>query len=84
MNNELVNHPNHYKDNNGKECIDVMREQFGDTAVYYFCILNAFKYRWRAGKKEGNSEEQDSAKAEWYSNYAKSIIIDREEEYQEK
>ena len=63
---EMVNHPEHYKDKNGKECIDCMLEEFGVEAVLDFCRVNAFKYRFRAGRKEGNSKEQDLAKAEWY------------------
>ena len=69
---EQVNHPSHYiKD--GKECIDVMLEKYGVNAVYHFCICNAFKYKWRAGLKEGNSAMQDLAKAEWYLNKANEL-----------
>lgn len=65
MKKEQVDHPSHYlKD--GKECIDVMIEEYGVEAVYHFCICNAFKYRWRAGLKDVNSKEQDFAKARWY------------------
>lgn len=54
-----VFHPNHY--NSGKyECIEVMREVFGDEAVKLFCAMNAFKYLWRYNKKNG---EEDVAKA---------------------
>lgn len=67
-----VNHPAHYQ-KNGKECIEVMEEQFGPRAVYWFCVLNAFKYQWRAGSKEGNSFEQDKAKAKWYTDYADKL-----------
>ena len=69
---DKVNHPPHYQ-KNGKECIEVMEEQFGPKAVYWFCILNAFKYKWRAGVKEGNSYEQDMAKAQWYLEYGKNL-----------
>lgn len=62
-----INHPEHYQ---GKhECIDIMRVMFGDEAVKSFCKCNAFKYRFRAGRKEGNSAEQDINKAEWYEEY---------------
>lgn len=64
-----VDHPAHYNQPGKKECIEEMREQFGDLAVYWFCKLNAFKYNYRSGNKEGNSAEQDAAKAEWYNNY---------------
>ena len=70
---EQVNHPAHYQ-KNGKECIVAMEEEFGPYAVYYFCKLNAFKYRWRAGLKDGNSSEQDNKKAEWYENYATKLL----------
>lgn len=54
-----VVHPNHY--NSGKyECIEVMREIFGEKAVKLFCTMNAFKYLWRYNKKNG---EEDVAKA---------------------
>ena len=65
---EQVNHPAHYQ-KNGKECIEVMEEQFGPKAVYWFCWLNSFKYKWRAGFKDDNSKKQDLAKARWYDNY---------------
>ena len=62
-----INHPKHYQ---GKhECIDVMRVMFGDEAVKGFCKCNAFKYRFRAGRKEENTAEQDILKAEFYEDY---------------
>lgn len=66
---EQVNHPAHYK-NNGKECIDLMIEKYGPRATINFCILNAFKYIFRCGKKEGNPDYQELNKAEWYLNWA--------------
>ncbi len=57
-----VNHPSHY--NQGKfECIDVMVETFGIEAAKHFCLLNAFKYIWRTGEKNG---AEDVEKAIWY------------------
>lgn len=61
---EHVNHPAHYS--GPHECIDVMRAMFGDEAVKAFCRCNAFKYRFRAARKNG---EEDIKKAEWYENY---------------
>lgn len=69
---EQVNHPSHYL-KGGKECIDCMVEEFGAKAVINFCLCNAYKYKWRAGLKEGNSAMQDIAKAEWYLNKAKEL-----------
>jgi hypothetical protein len=71
---EMVNHPEHYKDENGKECIDCMLEEFGAEAVFWFCTLNAYKYHFRAGKKKDNSKEQDLKKAEWYENKKEELI----------
>ena len=56
-----VNHPEHYQGKN--ECIDVMIAMFGVEAVKHFCMCNAYKYRFRADKKNG---AEDIAKAEWY------------------
>lgn len=69
-----VDHPSHYNKPGKKECIEEMRERFGDLAVYWFCKLNAFKYNYRDGDKEGNSAEQDAAKARWYDNYGDGLI----------
>ena len=61
---EEINHPDRYA--GGKfECIDVMLDVFGADAVKHFCILNAFKYIWRAEKKNGI---EDIKKAVWYLN----------------
>lgn len=68
-----VDHPSHYNQPGKKECIEEMRDQFGDIAVYWFCKLNAYKYGYRAGNKDGNSEEQDKAKIRWYDDYAEKI-----------
>lgn len=60
--NDNVNHPSHYA--TGKyECIDVMLEIFGVEAVKTFCLLNAFKYNYRSGRKNGL---EDIKKAKWY------------------
>lgn len=77
---EQVNHPAHYQ-KNGKECIEVMEEEFGPKAVYWFCILNNFKYKWRAGFKDDNSTEQDLAKAKWYKEYAEKICAKYPKEF---
>ena len=62
----MINHPSYYKNKDGKECIDCMIEEYGIEAAYHFCVFNAYKYRWRAGLKDGNSKEQDLAKMQWY------------------
>ena len=61
---DLVNHPSHYE--TGKfECIDVMEEALGRDVVKGFCIGNAFKYLYRAKRKNGLD---DLKKAQWYLN----------------
>lgn len=63
-NSNAVDHPTHYQ---GKhECIEVMRAIFGDEMVKGFCMCNAYKYRFRADKKNG---AEDIKKAEWYEDY---------------
>ena len=47
-----VNHPAHYETGNF-ECIDVMIETQGVEAVKNFCQCNAFKYLYRAKRKNG-------------------------------
>ena len=66
---EQVNHPSHYNLPGKKECIEQMREDYGDYTVAVFCLTNAYKYLYRAGAKADNSAEQDIAKARWYWNY---------------
>ena len=62
MMNDNVEHPSHYC--KGKyESIEVMTEVFGAEAVKSFALLNAFKYIWRADKKNGI---EDIQKAAWY------------------
>lgn len=53
-----VNHPAHYTDHpSGIECIRI-------TEHLNFCIGNAVKYLWRAGRK--GDAVQDLRKAVWY------------------
>ena len=59
---ETVNHPVYYNENKF-ECIEVMLDVFGKEAVLNFCLLNAFKYIWRADNKNG---VEDIWKAAWY------------------
>lgn len=69
---DMVNHPSHYE--TGKfECIEVMEEALGRDVVKGFCIGNAFKYLYRAKRKNGL---EDMKKARWYLDK----IISMEEE----
>lgn len=64
MQSDNVNHPFHY--NGSIECIDVMEQIYGKSAVSTFCKLNAFKYLWRCENK--GKEIEDIEKAIWYLN----------------
>lgn len=70
---EQVRHPAHYQQPNRRECIEEMRLMFGDEKVYWWCVMTAYKYRYRMGNKDGNPAEQDEKKAEWYLDYAEGM-----------
>ncbi len=65
--------PLHYRPAGAMEVIDQMRLIYGDVAVEGFCLCNAFKYRARAGLKEGQPVEQDIKKALWYEAMARFV-----------
>lgn len=55
-----VTRPAHYTTyESGVECITI-------TEHMNFCVGNAMKYLWRAGRKSGESELKDLKKAAWY------------------
>ena len=62
MNNDAVNHPNHYTD--GK--IEVI--SFIEDKNLNYHRGNAIKYICRAGKKNKEKETEDLKKAIWYLN----------------
>ena len=65
-----VNHPNHYNREGAIECLDEMRIVFGVDALMDFCLLNAWKYRYRAADKNGS---EDIAKSDFYMNKYKEL-----------
>ena len=71
---EQVNHPSHYNTPGRKECIVEMEEQYGLGNTAIFCLMNAYKYLYRAGEKADNSQEQDINKARWYFNWVNEKI----------
>lgn len=66
-----VNHPSHYNLPGKKECIEQMREDYGETITATFCLTNAYKYLYRAGHKGSAAEDID--KARWYYDYYSKI-----------
>ena len=65
---QVVNSPSHYLSCD-IECIDAMVSAFGEDQVRIYAKINAFKYLWRAGKKQG-ATDTDLAKASWYTKRA--------------
>ena len=62
---DTVNQPSHYTGKGDIECIDALRSALGeDNFVHGFCLGNAIKYIWRAGRK--GSFTEDIRKAIWY------------------
>ena len=59
-----VSKPRHYNRDGAIECIDEMKLVFGSEATATFCLLNCWKYRYRAGLKDNGY--QDLEKSDWY------------------
>lgn len=68
---DTVQHPRHYNRKGAIECIDEMELIYGPEAVMWFCLLNAHKYRYRAGLK--NNGFEDLEKSDWYMNKYKEL-----------
>lgn len=66
-----VSHPKHYEREGAMECIDEMILMFGVEHVKSFCVLNAWKYRYRAAAKNG---EEDIKKSDWYIRKYKELM----------
>lgn len=73
---EDCDHPKHYNQG-GIECIDAMESAFGTESLISFCLLNAFKYLWRARQK--GFFKNDIAKAIWYLQKILEEVEDRDE-----
>ena len=52
-----------------------MREEFGNHNTAIFCLMNSYKYLYRAGIKENESFEDDINKARWYYNYVNDHLF---------
>ena len=73
---ERVNHPDHYQSENGVEAIDAILAALGTEGTIQFCVGNALKYLFRAGKKDISPRQEDFEKALWYINYAKELVAE--------
>lgn len=70
---DYINHPLHYKTDNGRECIDDMIDIWGTDKVALWCNMTAYKYQVRKGKKPNNKKEDDEKKIDWYLRKAKEL-----------
>lgn len=68
-----VFHPKHYNQSKRKECWEEMIDIFGRDAVIIFDCLNAYKYYYRKGLKDGNPCEQDTEKMKNYMDHAEEL-----------
>lgn len=67
---EMVNHPSHYGGaDNPYEVVKVLEAWLTRDQMIGWLRGTAIKYMARAGKKPGNTGEQDLAKARWYTDY---------------
>lgn len=71
---EKVYHPDHYNRKDRKKCWDEMISIFVADAVVIFDCLNAYKYIYRAGTKDGEPEKQDLEKANNYIKHAINLV----------
>lgn len=71
--------PNHYKLSDGKEVIDVMKDMYGDTAVFDFALLSAYKYISRCMRKH-TTPLKDLRKAQYYINRCVDYLEELEHE----
>ena len=68
---DIINKPRHYNRDGAIECIEEMELVYGPTALMYFCLLSAHKYRYRAGLK--NDPVQDLEKSDYYMRKFKEL-----------
>jgi len=66
-------HPDHYKLDGRRECIEEMIILFGKERVADWCKITAYKYLYRHGSKKGESAGDDLKKMEYYLNKAKEL-----------
>lgn len=76
-----VKSPDHYKAGQ-YECLDIMRARYGQSAFKAFCLMNAFKYLFRQGRKPEVDGDEDAAKAKHYMELAPDCSMPDELERQ--
>ncbi len=77
---DVVNHPQHYQltlpSGEPIEAIDYIQAVLGDDGAVSYCVGSAIKYLSRAGRKGGNSREQDLRKAAWFCTKGAQVCED--------
>lgn len=68
-----MTHQKYYTKEKHKECIEEMEEITDIYTVCDFCLMNMYKYSYRAGLKTKN-KDIDLDKISWYSEYACKCI----------
>lgn len=76
---EKVDHPSHYNREGAMECINEMLLIFGKENVKAFCLLNAWKYRYRAADKNGI---EDLRKSDWYLQVYKELSMSNQDAHE--
>jgi hypothetical protein len=61
---DTVNHPSHYTDGGGIECIEAIEAQLTVEEYRGYLRGNCVKYLWRCNLKDNSKE--DLQKCEWY------------------
>lgn len=68
-----MTHQHYYTKGKHRECIEEMRDLTDVYTVCDFCLMNMYKYSYRAGLKTKN-KESDLDKITWYKEYACKCI----------
>lgn len=66
----------YYSKANQPCCLDAMIKQYGIYETAVFCKLNAFKYKYRRGKKPTETWEDDTEKMVWYINKYNELMCE--------
>lgn len=73
-NEDIVNHPSHYKGNKGIETIDFIENVLTREEFIGYLRGNVIKYQSRANLK--GRKEEDLKKAKWYSDKLVEVLKD--------
>ena len=71
---DVINHPNHYKGNKGIETIDFIENVLTREEFIGYLRGNIIKYQSRANLK--GRKEEDLKKAKWYSDKLVEVLKD--------